>query len=82
MFEPTFAAYLIIRRSLGEIVARITQHFQRLDGGGSYADVEALDKELRGLRDGLPRYMAFEQTDKSHDQRQSTIFGKEDQLIS
>lgn len=72
--EPTFASYLILRRSLGEIVARITQHFQRLDGGGSYANVEALDKELRGLREGLPKFMAFEHTDRSHDQRESLFW--------
>lgn len=52
--EPTYATYLILRRSLGEIMAKVTQHFQRLDGVGEYKDVEGLNGELCALRDGLP----------------------------
>ena len=67
--QPTFATYLILRRSLGEIVSRITQHFQRLDRGGEgYADVEVLDRELRTLREGLPEAFKMVDPDTSWDE--------------
>ena len=68
MDQPSYATYLIVRRHLGEIVARVTKHFQRLDGGGEYRDVEDLDKEFKDLRDGLPGFFKMENTDKSWDE--------------
>lgn len=66
--QPTFATYLILRRAVGEIVARITQTFQRLDGGGDYADIRALDSDLTRLRDDLPAAFRMEDPDRSYDE--------------
>lgn len=46
----------------------MTKHFQRLDGGGEYKDVEELDKEFKGLREGLPAFFRMENPDKTWDE--------------
>lgn len=73
LYEPTFATYLIFRRKLGEIVSRITKHFQRLDGVGAYKDVQVLDGEIKALRNELPVFFAMEKPDTSWDERKSII---------
>jgi hypothetical protein len=45
--EPTFATYLILRRGLGEIVAKVTEHFQLLSDPVQYRDVEAIDADFK-----------------------------------
>ncbi|WVQ69466.1 uncharacterized protein L199_007684 [Kwoniella botswanensis] len=67
--EPTFATYLILRRGLGCIVAKVTQHFQRLSGQGSYRDVEALDAELKQFVENLPPTYKMLTPDKSYDDK-------------
>ncbi|WWC86725.1 uncharacterized protein L201_001603 [Kwoniella dendrophila CBS 6074] len=69
MLEPTFATYLILRRGLGCIVAKVTQHFQRLSGQTSYKDVEALDAELKQFVEDLPPTFKMLTPDKSYDQK-------------
>jgi hypothetical protein len=69
--QPTFATYLILRRALGEIVARITQHFQRLDGGGGYKDVEVLDGQIRALRESLPPAFSIDSPNEEWDDSES-----------
>jgi hypothetical protein len=69
--QPTFATYLILRRQLGEIVANVTHHFQRLDGGGGYKDVEVLDGEFRRLREGLPETFRMDRPNRGWDDRRS-----------
>nr|XP_019046958.1 hypothetical protein I302_03564 [Kwoniella bestiolae CBS 10118]OCF25888.1 hypothetical protein I302_03564 [Kwoniella bestiolae CBS 10118] len=69
MSEPTFATYLILRRGLGCIVAKVTQHFQRLSGQGSYRDVEALDAELKQFVEDLPPTYKMLIPDKSYDKK-------------
>ena len=80
--EPTFATYVILRRRLGEIVAKVscssipsqisaafqvTQHFQRLHGQTPYRDVEELDAEFKSLVEDLPSCYRMVNPDKSYD---------------
>ncbi|WWC59664.1 uncharacterized protein I303_102226 [Kwoniella dejecticola CBS 10117] len=70
MTEPTFATYLILRGGLGRIVAKVTQHFQRLSGqNSSYKDVEALDAEFKQFVDSLPPTYKMLTPDKSYDKK-------------
>ncbi|WVR04770.1 hypothetical protein IAU60_001782 [Kwoniella sp. DSM 27419] len=65
--EPTFATYLILRRALGLIVAKMTNQFQRLQGQMSYREVEAVDEELRQFVRELPPAFRMLSPDKSWD---------------
>ncbi|KAK8847577.1 hypothetical protein IAR55_005436 [Kwoniella newhampshirensis] len=67
--EPTFATYLILRHGLGCIVAKITQHFQRLQGQTQYRDVENLDAELKQFVSDLPPAFSLHNPDKSTDDK-------------
>ncbi|WWD21666.1 hypothetical protein CI109_106152 [Kwoniella shandongensis] len=67
--EPTFATYLILRHGLGCIVAKITQHFQKLQGQTQYRDVENLDAELKQFVADLPPAFSMENPDKSQDSK-------------
>ncbi|WRT64595.1 uncharacterized protein IL334_001528 [Kwoniella shivajii] len=69
MTEPTFATYLILRRGLGCIVAKVTQHFQTLSGQTSYRDVEALDAEFKQFVEDLPPTYKMLSPDKSYDKK-------------
>jgi hypothetical protein len=65
--EPTFATYLILRKRLADIVARIVRSFQRLHGRTQYQDVKHIDAELKKLRDELPPAFKMLNPDKSFD---------------
>jgi len=65
--EPTFATYLILRRSLGEIVAKLTDHFQMLGEVVQYRDVEELDAEFKAFMRELPRAFRMTEPDKTWD---------------
>lgn len=67
--EPTFGTYLLLRRRLGDIVAKITHHFQRLTGQTQYRDVEALDAELKQFVADLPPTFTMLNHDKSYDSK-------------
>ncbi|KIR54550.1 nuclear protein [Cryptococcus gattii Ru294] len=69
MTEPTFGTYLLLRRRLGDIVAKITHHFQRLTGQTQYRDVEALDAELKQFVADLPPTFTMLNHDKSYDSK-------------
>lgn len=72
--EPTFATYLILRRRLGEIVAQITQSFQRLDESAAsslYRTVEARHADVRAFISSLPRAFDIENPDKRWDKGES-----------
>nr|XP_019008291.1 uncharacterized protein I206_06846 [Kwoniella pini CBS 10737]OCF47072.1 hypothetical protein I206_06846 [Kwoniella pini CBS 10737] len=70
MSEPTFATYLILRGGLGKLVAKVTQHFQRLSGqSSSYKDVEALDAEFKQFVEDLPPTYKMLTPDKSYDKK-------------
>ncbi|OCF45779.1 nuclear protein [Kwoniella heveanensis CBS 569] len=69
MTEPTFATYLILRGGLGRLVAKVTQHFQRLQGQTSYRDVEALDAEFKQFVEDLPPTFRMLTPDKSYDNK-------------
>lgn len=70
--QPTFATYLILRRKLGEIVAKITQHFQNLRDPRGYKDIEVLGNEMRRFVSSLPRAFDISRPDKSFDKRESS----------
>ena len=65
--EPTFASYLILLRGLGEIVAKITQHFQLLGESTQYREVEAIDAELKAFVADLPDVFKMHNPDKQWD---------------
>ena len=67
--EPTFATYLILRKSLGEIVARVTEHFQLLDEQVQYRDVEAIDEEFKDFIADLPPAFRMLDPDRSWDDK-------------
>ncbi|WVQ79880.1 hypothetical protein IAT38_001980 [Cryptococcus sp. DSM 104549] len=67
--EPTYGTYLLLRWGLGNIVAKITQHFQRLQGQTQYRDVEALDAELKQFVADLPPTFTMLTPDKSYDSK-------------
>ncbi|WVN89314.1 uncharacterized protein L203_104536 [Cryptococcus depauperatus CBS 7841] len=69
MSEPTFGTYLILRRGLGEIVAKITHHFQRLEGPTEYRDVEAIDAEMKQFVANLPPAFSMLNHDRSDDDK-------------
>lgn len=70
--EPTFATYLILRRSLGEIVAKVTDHFQMLGESVQYRDVEEIDAEFKAFMGDLPRAFRMDEPDKTWDASEST----------
>ncbi|ODN79510.1 hypothetical protein L202_03476 [Cryptococcus amylolentus CBS 6039] len=67
--EPTYSTYLILRRGLGQIVAKITKQFQHLQGQTGYKDVEAIDAELKELVASMPPSFAMHNPDKSWDDK-------------
>lgn len=69
--EPTFATYLILRRRLGEIVAKVTEHFQLLGEAVQYRDVESIDADFKDFIQDLPRAFRMDDPDKSWDDSKS-----------
>lgn len=69
--EPTFATYLILRRSLGQIVAKVTDHFQMLRETVQYRDVEEIDAEFKVFMRDLPRAFRMNDPDKTWDASES-----------
>ncbi|ORY27664.1 fungal-specific transcription factor domain-domain-containing protein [Naematelia encephala] len=65
--EPTTATYLILRKSLAQIIGRIVHHFQKLDEPAQYSDVERLQMELDEFVGKLPRCFRMHNPDKSLD---------------
>ncbi len=68
--QPTTATFLILRKSLAEIVGRIVHHFQKLNEPAQYSDVERLHKELYEFVEGLPPHYRLHQSDKALDSRE------------
>ncbi|EIW71030.1 hypothetical protein TREMEDRAFT_27559 [Tremella mesenterica DSM 1558] len=64
---PTFATYLILRHRLGLIVAKITNHFQRLRSMATYKVIEDLDAELKEFVKDLPAAFRMHDFDRSYD---------------
>jgi hypothetical protein len=65
--KPTFATFLILRNRLAGIVSQIATQFQKLCTPIQYSDVQAIDAQLRKLRDDLPRHFQMLTPDKSLD---------------
>jgi len=67
--EPTFATYLIFRRKLATIVARMVSLFQKVKKGSNddYDEVMAIDTALTEFRNNLPPVFQFSNPDKSRD---------------
>jgi len=72
--EPTFATYLILRRGLGEIVARVTDHFQMLGEAVQYRDVEAIDEDFKAFVAALPKAFRMTDPDRSWDASECTLW--------
>ena len=71
--EPTFATYLILRRGLGEIVAKVTEHFQLLSDPVQYRDVEAIDADFKDFVASLPPAFSMTDPDKSWDDSELAV---------
>ncbi|KLT39784.1 hypothetical protein CC85DRAFT_250611 [Cutaneotrichosporon oleaginosum] len=65
--EPTFATFLILRNRLASIVSQIVNQFQKLHDSVHYSDIQAIDAQLRKLREDLPRHFQMLTPDKSLD---------------
>lgn len=66
--EPTFATFLILRKRLADIVAKVVNQFQRLHTAMRYTDVQAINADLQKLRDELPPHFVMLTPDKSLDE--------------
>jgi hypothetical protein len=65
--EPTTATFLILRKTLSDIVGKIVHHFQKLDEPARYSDVESLHMEIQAFIETLPRCYRMYDADKSLD---------------
>ena len=65
--ETTFATYLILRRHLGEIVARTCRLFSRVSKPIQYEEIKDIEALFRKFIANLPPDFRMIEPDKSHD---------------
>jgi hypothetical protein len=70
--DATFATYVIFRKRLAEIVARMVKMSQE-GRSDDYDAVKAIDADFTAFHDSLPTFFKFEDPDKSYDKGTSAF---------